>query len=69
VGRFRQGQGRGLSFAARERIARLLDDASFVELDAFAVHRSDAFGLGDKKFVGDGGRSSNTSRHDAPGII
>ena len=39
---------------ARERLERLLDAASFVELDAFAVHRTDAFGLADKKFVGDG---------------
>jgi len=39
---------------ARERIVKLLDPDSFVELDAFAVHRSDAFGLADKKFVGDG---------------
>jgi acetyl-CoA carboxylase carboxyltransferase component len=40
--------------SARERIERLVDAASFVELDAFAVHRSDAFGLADKKFAGDG---------------
>jgi acetyl-CoA carboxylase carboxyltransferase component len=39
---------------ARERIERLLDPDSFVELDAFAVHRTDAFGLGEKRFVGDG---------------
>ncbi len=39
---------------ARERIVKLLDPDSFIELDAFAVHRSDAFGLADKKFVGDG---------------
>ncbi len=39
---------------ARERVHKLLDPGSFVELDAFAVHRTDAFGLGDKKFVGDG---------------
>ncbi len=39
---------------ARERVERLLDPGSFVELDAFAVHRTDAFGLADKKFVGDG---------------
>src|SRR5579864_6422730 len=39
---------------ARERVNKLLDADSFVELDAFAVHRSDAFGLADKKFVGDG---------------
>ncbi len=39
---------------ARERVAKLLDPDSFVELDAFAVHRSDAFGLADKRFAGDG---------------
>jgi acetyl-CoA carboxylase carboxyltransferase component len=39
---------------ARERVQRLLDPGSFVELDAFAVHRTDAFGLAEKKFVGDG---------------
>jgi propionyl-CoA carboxylase beta chain len=39
---------------ARERVERLLDPDSFVELDAFAVHRSDAFGLAEKTFVGDG---------------
>ena len=39
---------------ARERVERLLDPGSFVELDAFAVHRTDAFGLSDKRFVGDG---------------
>ncbi|HYK53097.1 MAG TPA: acyl-CoA carboxylase subunit beta [Candidatus Eremiobacteraceae bacterium] len=39
---------------ARERIARLVDMDSFVELDAFAVHRTDAFGLAEKRYVGDG---------------
>ncbi len=39
---------------ARERIERLVDPDSFYELDAFAVHRSDAFGLGDRRYVGDG---------------
>ena len=39
---------------ARERVDRLLDSGSFVELDAFAVHRTDAFGLADKKYLGDG---------------
>ncbi|MBC5804908.1 MAG: methylmalonyl-CoA carboxyltransferase [Candidatus Eremiobacter antarcticus] len=39
---------------ARERAEALLDPGSFVELDAFAVHRTDAFGLADKRFVGDG---------------
>ncbi|HXW50617.1 MAG TPA: acyl-CoA carboxylase subunit beta [Candidatus Acidoferrales bacterium] len=39
---------------ARERVTRLLDPDSFVELDAFAVHRTDAFGLEEKRYVGDG---------------
>ncbi len=39
---------------ARERVERLLDPGSFVELDAFAVHRTDAFGLDEKRPVGDG---------------
>ena len=39
---------------ARERVDRLLDPDSFVELDAFAVHRTDAFGLGERQYVGDG---------------
>ena len=39
---------------ARERIDLLLDPGSFVELDAFAVHRTEAFGMGDRKVPGDG---------------
>ena len=39
---------------ARERIDRLLDADSFVELDAFAVHRASNFGLDKKKILGDG---------------
>ncbi|MBA3470682.1 MAG: acyl-CoA carboxylase subunit beta [Herpetosiphonaceae bacterium] len=39
---------------ARERIDRLLDADSFVELDAFAVHRATNFGLDKKKILGDG---------------
>jgi len=39
---------------ARERLERLLDPGSFVELDAFAVHRTEAFGMGDRKIPGDG---------------
>ncbi|WP_110515289.1 acyl-CoA carboxylase subunit beta [Herpetosiphon llansteffanensis] len=39
---------------ARERIERLLDPDSFVELDALAVHRSTAFGLENKRILGDG---------------
>ena len=39
---------------AAERIERLLDADSFVELDAFAVHRATNFGLDKKKMLGDG---------------
>ncbi|MFC4554120.1 acyl-CoA carboxylase subunit beta [Georgenia faecalis] len=40
--------------SARERVAALLDDGSFVELDAFATHRSTNFGLDGKRVPGDG---------------
>ena len=39
---------------ARERIDALVDDGSFIELDQFAVHRTTAFGLEEKEFLGDG---------------
>jgi acetyl-CoA carboxylase carboxyltransferase component len=39
---------------ARERIEALVDPDSFVELDRFAVHRTTAFGLDERKFLGDG---------------
>ena len=39
---------------ARERIDALLDEGSFVELDAFAKHRSHNFGLERKRLAGDG---------------
>jgi acetyl-CoA carboxylase carboxyltransferase component len=39
---------------ARERIETLVDPGSFVELDRFAVHRSTAFGLEERQFLGDG---------------
>jgi acetyl-CoA carboxylase carboxyltransferase component len=39
---------------ARERIEALVDADSFVELDMFAVHRSTAFGLDEREFLGDG---------------
>jgi acetyl-CoA carboxylase carboxyltransferase component len=39
---------------ARERIDLLLDSGSFTELDAFAVHRTEAFGMGERKIPGDG---------------
>ncbi len=39
---------------ARERIDTLLDPGSFVELDAFTVHRTSIFGMEKKKPMGDG---------------
>ncbi|MET0454897.1 MAG: carboxyl transferase domain-containing protein, partial [Mycobacterium sp.] len=39
---------------ARERIFALLDEDSFVELDALAKHRSTNFGLGENRPLGDG---------------
>ena len=38
---------------ARERIASLLDEGTFEELDPFVLHRSTDFGLADQKFLGD----------------
>lgn len=38
---------------ARERIASLLDDGTFEELDSFAVHQSTEFGLDKQRFLGD----------------
>ncbi len=39
---------------ARERIEMLVDEASFTELDRFVVHRTNAFGLDEREFLGDG---------------
>ncbi|MCH8013389.1 MAG: methylmalonyl-CoA carboxyltransferase [Candidatus Dadabacteria bacterium] len=39
---------------ARERIELLEDKNTFVELDKFVVHKCKDFGMGDKKFLGDG---------------
>ncbi|MGP9781626.1 acyl-CoA carboxylase subunit beta [Glutamicibacter sp. AOP12-B1-11] len=39
---------------ARERIEMLMDEDSFIEFDALAVHRSTAFGMEKKKPLGDG---------------
>ena len=40
-------------YTARERVEMLLDDGSFVETDAFAVHRATGFGMEEKKILGD----------------
>jgi acetyl-CoA carboxylase carboxyltransferase component len=39
---------------ARERIETLVDEGSFTELDMFMVHRTTAFGLDEREFLGDG---------------
>ncbi|MAE74317.1 MAG: methylmalonyl-CoA carboxyltransferase [Bdellovibrionaceae bacterium] len=44
----------GGRLTARERLDVLLDPGSFVEIDRFAQHRCDNFGLGDTKIPGDG---------------
>lgn len=41
-------------YTARERIAQLLDDGSFEELDMFVKHRCTNFGQEKKSFLGDG---------------
>jgi len=41
-------------YTARERIEKLLDPGSFVEIDEFVVHRESAFGMDDNKPLGDG---------------
>ena len=38
---------------ARERIALLLDEGTFEELDPFVLHRATEFGLADQSFLGD----------------
>jgi len=39
---------------ARERLEILLDPNSFIELDRFVTHRCNNFGMGEKRFLGDG---------------
>ncbi|MEO8251079.1 MAG: acyl-CoA carboxylase subunit beta [Chloroflexota bacterium] len=39
---------------ARERLELLLDEGSFVELDAFVTHRATDFGLDQEHYLGDG---------------
>ena len=41
-------------YTARERIAQLLDEGSFEELDMFVKHRCTNFGQEKKSFLGDG---------------
>jgi propionyl-CoA carboxylase beta subunit len=51
--RIEQQHARG-KLTARERLELLLDEGSFVELDAFVTHRSTGFGLEDQVYLGDG---------------
>ena len=46
-----KSKGKG---TARERISKLLDEGSFVELDEFVTHRCHNFGLEERKILGDG---------------
>ena len=45
-------------FTARERIALLLDEGSFDEIDTFVLHRSTNFGIDKTKFLRYDRRSS-----------
>ncbi len=50
--RIAQQRNRG-KLTARERLARLMDDGSFQEIDSFVTHRATDFGLADRKILGD----------------
>jgi len=51
--RIDQQHARG-KLTARERLDLLLDPGSFVEFDAFVVHRSSDFGMDQERILGDG---------------
>ena len=51
--RIEQQHARG-KLTARERLALLLDDESFTEIDAFVTHRASDFGLDGERYLGDG---------------
>ncbi len=50
--RIEQQHNRG-KLTARERLALLMDDGTYEELDTFVTHRATDFGLADRKFLGD----------------
>ena len=50
----RERQHREGKMSARERIDFLLDDGTFEETDRFVTHRTSDFGLGERKYYGDG---------------
>jgi propionyl-CoA carboxylase beta chain len=49
-----QRQHEAGKLTARERIDKLFDPGTFVEIDAFVTHRCTDFGMQDKKTLGDG---------------
>jgi acetyl-CoA carboxylase carboxyltransferase component len=51
--RVEQQHARG-KLSAHERVALLLDDDTFTEIDAFVTHRATDFGLDDERYLGDG---------------
>ena len=53
VGNIEKQHERG-KYTARERIAQLLDEGSFEELDMFVRHRCTNFGQEKKSYLGDG---------------
>ena len=53
---------------ARERIEALVDPDSFVEFDRFAVHRTNAFGLDEREFLGDGVVTGHAHDRRAAGL-
>jgi len=53
VARIAQQHEKG-KLTARERLELLLDEGSFVEMDAFVTHRSYDFGLEDQRYLTDG---------------
>jgi propionyl-CoA carboxylase beta chain len=50
----REREHKAGKLAARERIALLLDEGAFEELDKFVTHRSDDFGMEEQRPPGDG---------------
>ena len=50
--RIDQQHNRG-KLTARERLALLMDDGTFEEIDSFVTHRATDFGLADRKYLGD----------------
>ncbi|PIU32106.1 MAG: methylmalonyl-CoA carboxyltransferase, partial [Syntrophobacteraceae bacterium CG07_land_8_20_14_0_80_61_8] len=48
-----QKQHKSGKLSARERIDKLMDPGTFVELDRFKAHRCTDFGMADQKVLGD----------------